>query len=821
LKFYKNTFLLLIAVLCFCNVHAQNKDSNIIGQIKSAQNEALKDVAVYLLRSGDSSLVKFTAPDKNGYFEFTALQPGCYLVKITGEGYKKPLTKVCIPKAGADIAIGTIQLYKNVINLNKVEIEDTRPFIDVRPGKTVLNINNSIISTGKTALEILKSAPSVKVDNDNNIFLNNKNNVLVLIDNKPTYLPPSALIDILQSTQSNMIDQIELISNPGAAYDAAGTGGIINIRLKRDKNYGTNGSVLANAGVNQLGDSYGSKFRGGVGISFNTRTKDLDVFGSYSYTYLPINRILLTDRFVDFNNQITEINTNYFSDQSRKSNTYRFGADYNISQKHIIGFLINGYTSSFILNKTTNTDISNNGLSDSTILTNSKLNSQASRVAFDLNYKGSFNKAGELSVDLDYSTYSRNPLELINSDYYSTNINNVKLKNLKQYRTLDIQNTYPSHIKIYAFNIDYSLNLSSSSTLRTIIKSSYVKANNNLNFGEIINGIYHPDPTFTNQFDYTENINAAAVIYNKTISKQISLEAGLRAEQTISDGESVTLNSSVKNNYVDLFPDFHLTDAINANNQLQLSYSKRISRPEYTDLNPFVAYQDEYNYYVGNPYLKPFYINSIELQHIYKSKFSTTLRFGVTNNFVQSILIQNDTTKIVVTKKVNLGNRYVYGIQLGDQAEFTNWWKASFNLDASYQRFTGVSLNSGSQDIDLKIQQSFTLIKSLKAELNAEYETPTTYGIFQYKSLYTFDAGLSQNINKQAVVTLNVNDIFNTNRNRFSSTYQNLDITANDKTTFRVIQLSFSYKFGSKTVKSERVRKTGSESEEGRLGNGL
>jgi len=811
LKFYRNLLLLLI-LTSFYSADAQTNDSKIIGNIADIHNVPVKDVTVYLLRSADSSMVKFAVCDKDGKFEFDDLQPDAYLIKVTGIGYIRNITKTYHLKLST-IDIGVIQLRKDNTNLSQVDIVAEKPFIELKPGKKILNVQNSITSAGSNALEILKRAPGVKVDNDNSISLDNKSNVLILVDGKPTNMPPEALIDMLQGMPSSMINQIELINSPGAKYDAANGGGVINIRLVRNDNLGINGSVNVNSGIQQLENNHGSKYRGGSGIIFNSRTEKLNVFGNYSYSYTPYNRIFLTDRIVNYKNIATEINADYFSDQSRASNVYRVGADYNISPKHIIGFLIKGLTTDFILKKNTNTNIIDNGKSDSTVATNSSLDSKASQIAFDLNYKGNFNKAGELSVDLDYFTYNRNPLEMINSNYFNSSTNML-------YRSLAIQNSFPSNYKIYTYNIDYNLNLSPTSSLTAIAKMDYVKTHNNLDFGEIVNNIYQPDATFTNQFDFTETVNAGAIIYTNNFNKKINLEAGLRVEQTISDGESVTGKTGVKNNYVDFFPHIRLVDIVNKDNVLLLAYGKSIYRPYYTDLNPFIAYQDQYSYYMGNPYLKPVYINTVELQHTYKNRFSTTLQFSVYNNFIQPIFSQNDSTKTLITHKANLGNRYTYSIDFNGTVDFTSWWNANLNLFAAYQWLTATPsesyLDQGSPDLNLTVVQNFTICKTIKTDLTGNYETPTTFGVNQYNSAYSFDAGISKVLSKQATLSLKVTDVFNTKRNRFTSTYQNLNVTGNDKIEFRVILLNFTYKFGNKTIKGERVRHTGAESEQGR-----
>ncbi|OCX53966.1 hypothetical protein BEL04_06730 [Mucilaginibacter sp. PPCGB 2223] len=815
MKFYKNLLFLFI-LTNFCTANAQTNNGTIIGLVADIQNVPVKDVTVYLLRSADSSVVKFTICNKDGKFEFNDLQPGSYLIKVTDISYIKTTTKVYRLNRSVIVDVGVIKLQLSNNQLGQIDVVASKPFIENKPGKRILNIQNSVTSTGSNALEILKKSPGVKVDNDNTISLEGKGNVLVLIDNKPTYMPPDALIDMLQATPSSMIDQIELINSPGAKYDAA-NGGVINIKLVRSEGMGINGSANVTNGAQQISNDHGSRFRSSTGFNFNWRLKNLDVFGNYAYTYTPYNRIFITDRLVNYKGLLTEVNADYFSDQSKASNVYQFGADYNFSPKHIIGFLVRGLTNSFTLKKSTTTNIANQGVRDSSVATTAKLDSKAAQVAVDLNYKGNFDKAGELSVDLDYFSYNRSPLEMINSDYFN-------VTNVQPYRSLAIQNSFPSNFKIYTSNIVYDVNLSKTSSLSVVAKTDYVKTHNNLDFGEIVNKVYQPDPRFTNQFDFTETVKAGAVTYNYTPNKKLSFEAGLRVEQTTSEGVSPTNKTDVKNNYLDFFPDVKITDKLNNNNVLHLTYGRSIYRPFYTDLNPFIAYQDQYSYYMGNPYLKPVYIDVVQLQHLYKDKFSVSLQFAKFHNFIMAVFSQNDSSKILITHKSNLGNRYVYSFNFNGEFDPVSWWEVNAAVSGSYQWLTAnpaeAYLNHTGIDLDLLVKQIFHIGKSFKIGFDSEYEIPTTYGVNQYKSAYNFDGNITKNISKQATLALNVNDIFNSKRNRFTSNYSNLNVTGTDQTEFRTILLSFTYKFGNKTVKAERSRHTGAEAEQIRAGSG-
>jgi iron complex outermembrane receptor protein len=813
----KNLFLLIILCLYNVVVRAQGNHALLDGYV-SYNNAPAIAVTVYLLKRTDSSIVKFSITDNTGHFKYENITAGTYLIRATAIGFKKVISGPYILQPGQHVTIETIKLQKAINTLGGVTVTDKRRFIEVTAGKTVLNLQNSMLATGHNALDVLKSSPGVQIDESGNFVLNGRGGVTLMIDGKRTYLSGEALTDLLQSTQSNMIDQIELISNPSVRTDAEGTGGIINIKLKKDKSLGTNATFTAGLGLMQPGESHTSGLKWNTGLTFNNRTKKLNVFGSYNYSYGPADRIMITTRAVNYNKSDLLVASDYFSNQSVGSHNYRLGADYNLSAKHIIGFLVSGTVSNSDNNKNTVTaltGVQTPSKVDSNIISYSHVAKTISNIALDLNYRGSFDNLGELAVDADYAAFNRHPLENILSKYYYPGATDP-------YRSLDLHNYYQTRYDIYALNIDYKVSLNKTSSINAVAKSSYLKSANNTDFSSFINNGYQLNPIVSGQFNYTENVNALALIYTKEFSKTTNMQAGLRAEQTVTTGagKSVTDSSTVnRNNYVDFFPSLQLSHKLNDDNQLLFSYARRIRRPSYEDLNPFIAYQDEFNFNMGNIELQPQYAHNFELTHTYKNKYTTTLRASLVSNFIFTTYLPNN----VITSKVNLGNRYIYGVQFNVPADITKWWSANLNIDASYQQYTyapvnAPSLNIGGQDVLINLTQDFVLPAGLKAQIISTYETPTTFGYSRYKSAYDINVGLSKSVlNKLGTLQLQVNDVFNSEKDRYTSDYQNLNITGYLRTGFRVYQVNFTYLLGNKSIKAARRRLTGFEPEQGRV----
>jgi hypothetical protein len=400
---------------------------------------------------------------------------------------------------------------------------------------------------------------------------------------------------------------------------------------------------------------------------------------------------------------------------------------------------------------------------------------------------------------------------MINSAYYLANSPNW-------YRSLSLQNATPSEFDMYVMNALYHLQLDKMNNFSIGGKSSYVQTQNTSNFGSVANNIYTPYPTFTGQFNYHERVNALNGDYNHIFSKKWSLELGLRAEQTISDAITPNANQDLHNNYIDFFPNVQLSNVISDDDHLLFSYGRKITRPRYEDLNPFLVYSDQFTYQLGNPYLKPYYSNSLDVNFIHKS-ISATLGFSVINNFQQIVYTQAPQSQVSILQRVNLGNRYNYDLHLIAPVVFTNWYSTEFDVDLRYQDFTSpqAGYNNGSQDITIQATQQIKLPLGLKAEVFASYETPTVFGVFSYRSNYDVDAGLSRGMfNKRANITLKVDDIFNSDKEVYSSNYLGQNINGELVSRFRTISLNFSYALGSQAIKAARARRIGADEEQSR-----
>nr|WP_255486974.1 TonB-dependent receptor [Mucilaginibacter sp. SP1R1] len=796
---------------CFC--FAQTKPSALQGKVLMENKDAAEAATIVLLKAADSTVVRSSLADRNGAFTFANISAETYLLLATSIGCSKVYSGPFKITAGQSIVAPDIVLKLINSQLKEITVVARRPYIEVKPGKIVLNVQNSLTAEGNSVYDVLKQSPGVHVNSGSEaLIINGRQPALITIDGNPTNLTNEDLVNLLRGMQSSNVEQIEMISSASAKYDASG-GGIINIISKKGKNIGTNGTVT-------VGGGYGQYYKSRAGIVFNNRTAKLNVFGNYTFEDNKTGRYIKTDRDINYNDILSNYNVDYNNTQKSYNHNFKVGADYTVSSNQTIGFLVSGIIREDDFLKDNNLKISNQNKLDSVIIAKSTLDRGTSFLNYNINYNGVLDKSGRsLSADVTYSTYKRHSNEYITNNFYTP-------AGAKYRDSLQLENISPSEIHIWTSKIDFVNPLSKTSRLEAGVKYNHIQSDNDLIFGPLVNKTYQADPNFTNRFVYTEIVSAGYLNYLNKIGK-FDITAGLRAEKTNSTGRSIGLNlNSVtnENNYFNLFPQVQVNYQADKKNGFNISFNRGIHRPDYQDINPFLYYTDLYDYTSGNPDLKPEYTSSLQLSHTYNSTFITTLYYNVTKDAYDfPIYEQNDSSKVNITIRRNFGKIFVYGGSFYAPVQFNHWWSASFNLDASYQHYVAYavngSFNKGSQDIIFNSTQNFAVSSTIAAEVSGRYESPTLYGVNQLKQSYTVNAGIGKQLfNKRGNLKLTVIDIFNSDRDRYHTQYQNVDLTGINKRETRRVLLNFTYRFGKSSVKSASKHNTGSDDELRRTG---
>jgi outer membrane receptor protein involved in Fe transport len=806
------TFLLLIVGIGTSLAQTASPQAKVSGIVRDMQDKPIDYATISLLKAKDSTVVSGTLTTEAGAYTFEHVKPDTYIIKVTEVGYQTIISAAfTIADLTKNVTVPLLKMKATSNQLNTVTITATKPLIEHLADKTVVNVAGSVLATGNTAMDVLERAPGVTVDKDDNISLKGKQGVTVMINDKLTYLSAAQLATLLRSTDAGTIQSIELITNPSAKYDAAGNSGIINIKLKKNKMAGTNGTVSFTAGL-------GTYAKQSENFSINHKDGNLNVYANFSRGDIPTARTIDIDRTViDTPGKPTYFKQNSFMPQVNHYNNYSFGADYDIGTKNTIGFAVNGYYNLEDQTNTNITDISStpNGAPDSSQRTISSVPQMYKNITFDLNETYKIDTLGqELAFDADYSQFNSN-----SNAYYNTYYNPIN--GVTQMPML-LRNQTPSTINIRAVKVDYTKPLTKSLKLETGAKYSDVKTDNTLN-AQIADstGAYVNDGLQTNRFIYDEKISAAYLNLTKTY-KNTSVELGLRAEHTSSMGDLVTQDSVAKRNYLDLFPSLFIHHTFNDKNELNFSYSRRIDRPDYSDLNPFVYYLDQYTYSEGNPFLRPQYTNNFELDYTYNKTVNLSLNYSHTTDVIQQIILTNVVQKASYETHLNLQSQDSYSASLNTPFTITKWWTGNFDVNAFYLKFKsdtllGGNLSDGKVAFNSKLSQTFTFA-GFKAELFGNYQSALTDGIYQIHARYDVDAGISRNFDdKKLNIKFSVSDIFKSERNNLDINYQDDILTIRQTREGRIARLSLTYNFGNSSIK-KREHKTALDEESQRAG---
>ena len=815
----KKLFTPSIAILFSFIIHAQN--GKITGSVNDASMKGIHSATVSLLKAKDSSVTKFVATGKDGEYEFLSIADGKYFVSVSSVGYAKVASAPFeISSSNSTINVPALVVSEQIKDMGGVTVTAKKPFIEARPDKTIVNVDASPTSAGATVLELLEKSPGITVDNDGNISLRGKAGVIIMIDGKPTYLSSTDLANLLKNMPASQLEQIEIMTNPSAKYDAAGNSGIINIKTKKGRASGFNGSIMAGITTSffKAGDALYVTPKSQNSINFNYRKNKFNFFGNYNpNVYNGRGNLNIERRFFDDNGNIagySDIATRFKFGNNNHS--LKVGVDFFADKKNTFGvvasgFMFNGHPTPVTVN--TLSDANHEETSSMVSLTENKID--FNNFSGNFNYRHVFDTAGtELTVDLDYIGYRNTSDMLLTTEFYD---------NMHQQSSdpLLLKGHLPSDINIYSIKSDYTHPFKGG-RVEAGIKSSYVKNNNIVDYQRLNADKWVPDSR-SNQFIYDENINAAYVTVNKQLKKW-TLQGGLRVENTIAKGYQVTNDSTFKRNFTDLFPNAYITYTINQKNSLTLSYGRRITRPNYQDLNPFTYFLDSLSYRQGNPYLLPQFTNNVELTHTFNGKIITTLNYNNTTDVISQIFKQNSQTKIVYFTADNVAKFINMGISITAPMTITKWWNTNFFTNIYNNHYKGI-YNAEPLDISytsfmVNITNTFTIEQGFSLELSGFYRGKGVDQLTINQPIYQMSIGGQKNILKnKATVRLNIRDPFAWQEYRGVTDYGNIYAKIHNKFDARQVTATFTYRFGKNIQQPpQRRRNSATQDEQNRVG---
>ena len=784
----------------------------VTGKVTDSKNAPVIAATISLLQATDSSLVKTDVSDNQGKFEISVTKAGQYLVSYSAIGFEKKYSALLDVNEGQTVEVPVASLSVAAAKMQGVTVVSKKPMIEVKADKTVFNVEASINATGSNALELLQKSPGVQVDNNDNIAMKGKTGVRVYVDGKMMQLDTKDLAAYLRSINSNDIEAIEMISNPSAKYDASGNAGIINIRLKKNKKFGTNGSV-------NLGFVQGITPKGNASVNLNYRDKKINVFGNVGAYQGRYHNELYFKRVQK--DSLYDQQTKMYNED--KNMNVKAGADFFLNSRHTLGVLATTNFSDNLWNSTGVTDISYNptGQYVKKLQAFNAVPGSRTNANFNVNYRYADTSGLEINFDGDYGLFRGRGRSYQPNYYYDKN--GVSLYDVVN------RNYTPTDIDIYTAKLDIEQKLGKGK-IGYGAKTSFVTTKNTFDFFNDVAGTPVKILERSNSFKYTENVNAAYMNYQRQLNEKWSLQAGLRAEQTNSEGlltradGIIQSDNKVKRSYIDFFPSAALTWSINQKHSLNLTYSRRIDRPTYQDLNPFENKLDELTYEKGNAFLRPQYTDNVELTHTFMGFLNTTVGYSYVKDFTTQAT--DTTNNATFVQQKNLAQQQILSFNIGSPTPIKKWWNGYVNFWYNYQMFKGtIGENTVKRNVPsygAYLQQSFSLGKDYTAEVSGWYNGPSVWGgTWKTKPQGAVDLGLQkQFMQKRASLKLSFTDIFFTAPWKADNEFGGLSIKGGGNWESRTFRASFSWRFGSAQIKSSRDRKTGLESESKRIKGG-
>lgn len=808
----KTLSILLLLTLFTTSLMAQT--ATLSGTVIDNRQQPVPFVAVTLLRATDSTLAKAAVADASGAYALVGVRAGRYRLMVSGVGYAGWQSDSLTVTDGQNQILPAITLNETAQSLKAVTVTARKPVVEMKTDRLVLNVENSLTSAGSSALEILQKAPGVLLDPNDNLILQGKNGVRIFIDSKPSPLSAADLGAYLRTLQASDIEAVEIITQPSARFDAQGNAGIINIRLKKNKNFGTNGSVTA--GIAQ--GRYYPKFNGSV--SLNNRTERTNVFLNYS------TRAARDWSFIKlYREQVGLSGAEQYFDQRSENRTrslshnLRAGTDFSLTKRSTLGVLIDGSLRDANTATLGLTPIGTVGQRPQALLiadnrsTGNRANGNA-----NLNYRYTDTTGRELTVDADLGRFQSN-----NDAYQPNRYVNPETNALLTERNYRM--TTLTHVNLRTLKADYSQRLAGGN-LGLGFKLSSVRTDNGFNFFDVIDGRDQLNAERTNRFVYTETVNAAYATYTKKVGKWQG-QLGLRAEDTRSIGQLTSqtrqADQTVSRHYLNLFPSAGLSYSPNQMHQWNTTSSRRIDRPSYQSLNPFEYKLDELTYQKGNAFLRPQYTNTVQLSHTYKYKLTTSISYSDTKDYFTEITDTTERTRNYMTTR-NLANQRVLSLNVSYPFNIAKWWSVYSNVSA-YRSSNRANFGDGKRIgltanvLSLYMQHTIKLPHRWNLELSGYYTSPSIWGgTFRNRRYWGTNAGLQRKVlNDRGNFVLTFSDLFNKQQWRGISRFGGLYMDASGGYESQQVRVNFTYSFGSSQIKAARQRKTGLEEEKGRL----
>jgi hypothetical protein len=800
--------LTLIFLFTTSALHAQTR---VRGSVIDSSGNPLDGASVLLLRSSDSTLVKGSLTQQ-GSFSFEEINPGNYLISSSYAGMKDVLSKPIKVNGEGSVVIPPLKISESIPSLEAVTLTAKKPLFEQRVDRMIINVANSVTASGSTALEVLMRSPGINVNQRNNtITMNGKDGVVVILNGKINRMPIEAMVQMLAGMSAANIEKIELITTPPANFDAEGNAGFINIVLKQNTQYGTNGSVSATVGH---GIGGGPVFGGSMNV--NNRKEKVNIYGDYSFNRtVPNSYGTFYRKSVNGTKSIENI-TITDRDDYRRNHMGRIGVDYALSNKTMVGVLLSGFSNIYGMEAINTSNIFVNGRLDTTTIIHHPEEHPLENYGANLNLNHNFKTDEKLSVNADYIYYrDANTLSYLN-DYYDGTANfifNTRTRSSKI-----------TPIKFFVSTADYTKKISVKTDVEMGVKATISNFVNDVNVATEKQNTWIPDPDFTAWHNLDERILAAYTSFNIKLSEKTSSKMGLRYEYTNSNLGSKTQKNIVDRHYGNLFPTIYFSHTISENSSMNLSFNRRITRPTFNDMAPFVYFVDPNTIISGNPALQPSIASAVKWDYMLK-RFILSLGYTYEKATIANYVPRNDpdNNKQVFVSE-NQKDKHLVNITVSLPVAVTNWWAMQNNLAGSWQELNGFykgdNIRVIQQNFNMNSTQTFTLPRNFSIELTGSYQSGGLFGIYKMGAMTSLNMGVQKKLGeKSGTLAFNITDFSGVPHLKLSVDAPEHNLITNVDLRFNVttFKLTYTRKFGNLKISGYRSRTTGSEEERQRV----
>lgn len=796
-------------IICLLVSHAAiSQKATISGTVLDNTSAPLDFANVMLLNAVDSTLYKGGLTESLGKYQFTDIQSGKYIVHASMLGFGTAYSEIISVENNNSIEVPTLSLSQGV-EIEQVTVSAKKPFIELKADKMIVNVANSAVNAGNTALEVLEKSPGVVVDNNNNISLRGKQGVLVTINGKNQYMSSDQIARLLETMPSTNIESIEIITNPSAKHDAEGNSGIINIVLKKNEKIGSNGSISSSL-------RQGWKTSHFHNLDLNFRSEKVNIYGGGEYYNWGWKQELNLLRDIPFDGGSTIFDQASIMDEEGDGYNAKLGMDWNITD-HTTLSLLAKRNAGDELNINDNTTIisGDNAPSFSTLEVLGTGDEYYERNTYNANITHKLNDKGlKLTLDADVSQYNNE--DQLNYDNFYKNESGEEVAT-----AFYLRNMQDTKINIFASTADLQIPVNDKLNLETGIKFSNVASENSTRFEHQESGEWVNDQNRSNTFMYDEEIYAAYFNGSGAIGSY-QVQGGLRLEHTESKGQSITLGTEVPRSYTNIFPSISVSKSYNEKHNLSLSYSRRLERPNYRSLNPFEDYLDQYTFQKGNPFLNPQYSNAFGLNYMMGRSLFVAVNYSRTTDAITEVIEQVSSENKTFQTEQNLDGFNNFSLTISAPKIWSESFTSRFNYTSFYNDFKS-AIPSGTLDNQnlahmFKIDNEIQLPQGWNAEVSAEYQTKIQFGLFQVDPQSSIDLGVSKRfMDGKAKFKMGVTDLFYTSNSKVSIVQDDINLIVDQLRDSRRVTVSLSYSFGNQKVKAARKRRTATEDEQGRI----